>query len=676
MPPYTPLSDTLSAPANLDDTSSWGTIEDFLISHIRIPNLSTPRGLRRAYNEIERIHAELQAFCQLARMRNSPQLLAAVVNILVKLCADSILKEKLCERGLIQNIMDLLEYDLTRDTGLRLLLVFTHDDCRTQGDILEEIARHSGVLTRIVQNHPDDREVTELAVVVLAHVARYVICSVPDTTDRRIEDMGLRDVLLTMLHVLRKPQPSRSLLTHALMSLVTPAQYIPAYCQDNVSLNALFVVLLRANKLTTRATALESILNIQVDPEPDKYDVDLHHLAQALKRAGPPPPTVILASEDCSQSDSSQLYRQSLKYIDAMSQAVRDQDLSALGRSIADIVQRSPSIIEGSWQELEHNVLSNERARAASLTRLPFSLWSDSLPECAKALRLSGAPSDRDAADILDMKYYMIRNRPTEAIALAQETIARNPNHPYAYYVLSLCEDTCEQLRAATKGLRCSIGAPFLRKQLLWRAVESGVWQGFQQILTADDERAQERGAAVLRTAWDHAQTFLAEAAPDAHLRLTMLGWSLLITFALRGSELSQDLSELDHIRREIHETYAVMEFFGYSVRKTRLYKAWNNILDLQDDSLREWGDVVRSCNALNVRMLCSGTGAEHTRHIPGSDEGPVPEVYLGMHRCSRCRALSATLKKCKGCRETYCDTACQKPHWETHKRTCEGRRR
>lgn len=535
------------------------------------PDLSTLRGLRQALSEVDRLHAALDAFRQLAKRRNNPQLVAAVASILIRMCTDSILKEKLFKRGayharmasqpilksfyalgLIRNLMDLLEHDLTRHMGLRLLVVFTEDGCRTRGDILEQIARYGTILTQIVRDHTTDRPVTELAVVILSHAARFVISSAPEAPPgpRQLDDMGLGDMLPTMLHVMRMPQPSRSLLTHALMSLFAPVQHIPAQCKDNDSLNTLFVALLRANQISTRAAALEGILNCQIDSEPDGYDIDFHHLAKTLKHTRPLPSILNLTESDyprwLQQSDSAHLYEQSLRYVEAMSVAARDQDLRRLGRAIADILQSSPLLVEGNWQELEQDVVGDRRV--PSDPQLSFSLWSDTLPECAKALRVSATPLDRDMADILDMSFHMSRGRQAQAAALAQETSARNPNHPYAHYVASLCGDPCQGLRAATDGLRCPDVTPSLRRQLLWRAVESGVWQGFRRILTAaiEDERAQEEGTTVLRTAWNNAQTFLAEAPQDAYSRSTILGWSLLLMITLRGPELSQNLDELE----------------------------------------------------------------------------------------------------------------------------------
>lgn len=434
--------------------------------------------------------------------------------------------------------------------GLQLLLVFAQDGCRTSASVVAEIARYGDVLCRIVQDYPNDHSVTELAVVVLAHTARLVISSVLDAPHRRLDDLGLCRMVPTMLDIIRKPHPTSSLLTHALMSLVTPTQYIPAQCKNHHSLKTLLVALLRARNLTTRATALEGILNIcQTEFEPEKLEIDLHRLAQNLKRAQPPLGLIGLTAEDypswLRHSESSQVYRQSVRYVEAMSQAARDHNLPALGRSIADIVQHSPLTVDGSWEELEQEILAD--GQHASFPLSPSLGW-DNMPECARALRRTGTLADSDAAAILDMKHHMLYNRTQEAAALARQTSARNPEHLYAYYVLSLCGETSEGLRAAIRGLRCAGVTQFLRKQLLWRTVELSIRLGFGQILTAaiEDERAQQEGVALLRNAWRNAQTFLAEAPPDAHLRLTMLGWSMLLVFALRGQELSSHLGELD----------------------------------------------------------------------------------------------------------------------------------
>ncbi|KAI0694247.1 hypothetical protein C8T65DRAFT_557184, partial [Cerioporus squamosus] len=634
--------------SDIDNASRWGSIVPFLTNHIRIPDLSTRRGLRRAYSRIDQLHRDLYSFHQLGRTRNSPQLVAGVASIWIKMCADAILKERLIERGLIDHIVDLLDYDLTRYNGLQILLVFTHDGCRTQGVVLENIARSSSRLSRMLRDHPHDHNVTELGMVVMAHSVRYLLSRAPDD---RPPEIDLKDMMDTVKLILHRPYTSKTLLTHALMSLVTPVQYIPEQCTDD-SLNALLVALLRVQDVRTRTTALEAILILyRADADADKHDVDLERLALSLERPGPRPPFLgEITPQDYSnwleQSESSTLYHSLVEYIEAMSKAARDQDLASLGRTIADIVMRSPAVVEGNWQHLERSGSQLERRR------LPFLRWSDALPECARMLRRSGTRADRDAADILDMKYFMLRDRVEEAVALAKETTTRDPTHVYAHYVVSLCGDTTEGFQAAIQGLQCLQVTTFLRRQMLWRAVEFGAWQGFEYILTSDDEDIQSRdkGVAFLKAAWENAETFLTEAAPDAHLRLTMLGWSLLLTFVLRGAELSEDLREIEASGTiRIDRTTAVMTFFGYSLNNTRLHKARNHILDYHDRSLHEWKSLIKSCNDLHACTVCPSEGTDHHAFTPATADGLLLGD-LGLQRCTWCRAPSAALKKCKGC--------------------------
>ncbi|KAI0703512.1 hypothetical protein C8T65DRAFT_578742, partial [Cerioporus squamosus] len=625
-----------------------------------LTDLSTRHGLRKAYSKIDQLHRKLYSFHRLGKTRNNPHLLAGVASILIKMCADAILKEKLFERGLIDQIIDLLDFELTRGTGLQMLLVFTHDACRTQGVVLENIALRSSRISRMLRDRLHDPNVTEMGVVVMAHSARYLLSRAQDGLDDRLHEMGVNEMMDTMKLILHRPYTSRSLLTHALMSLITPVQYAPEQCKDDASLNALLVALLRVQDVHTRTAATEAILTLyRTESDADQCDVDLGRLALSLEHPGPVPqflgdmpPQVY--SRWLEQSESSTLYGSSAEYVEAMSKAARDQDLASLGRSIADIVKRSPAVVEGNWQQLQRS--GNQLGGRG----LPFSRWSDALPECAKVLRRSGARADRDAADILDMKFFMLRDRAEEAVALAKETIARDPTHVYAHYMVSLCGDTAEGFEAATRGLQCPEVTPFLRKQMLWRAVDFGVWQGFEQILTADEDDIQSRdmGVALLHTAWENAKTFLTEAAPDAHLRLTMLGWSLLLTFVLRGPELSDNLTEIEAILtrgpqpicREIDMTMAVMTFFGYSLNKTRLHQARSHILDYHERSLHEWRSLIRSCDDLHARTLCPCDDIDHRTFTPATGDVPLPDGYLGMQRCSACGALSAALKRCKGC--------------------------
>ena len=54
---------------------------------------------------------------------------------------------------------------------------------------------------------------------------------------------------------------------------------------------------------------------------------------------------------------------------------------------------------------------------------------------------------------------------------------------------------------------------------------------------------------------------------------------------------------------------------------------------------------------------------------VPVDDEA---SKYLGYFRCSACGAFGAKLRACSACHAArYCDEACQKADWRTHKKHC-----
>ena len=94
------------------------------------------------------------------------------------------------------------------------------------------------------------------------------------------------------------------------------------------------------------------------------------------------------------------------------------------------------------------------------------------------------------------------------------------------------------------------------------------------------------------------------------------------------------------------------MRYFGYSINKTRVHNAWNHILQLNDESLRDWRSVITACNRLGAQPLCTGAGEEHQVFMPAA--ASLPDVYAEMQTCSWCGALSIALKKCRGCGEAW----------------------
>ncbi|KAG6833042.1 hypothetical protein H0H87_012053 [Tephrocybe sp. NHM501043] len=98
---------------------------------------------------------------------------------------------------------------------------------------------------------------------------------------------------------------------------------------------------------------------------------------------------------------------------------------------------------------------------------LPFIRWIDALPPCARAIRTRAIGKEEDLADILDIEFYIMKQRIPDAVELARKGLKRNPGQAYFYYAITLSADHTEGQRAAKKGLMYKQITPFVRFQLL-----------------------------------------------------------------------------------------------------------------------------------------------------------------------------------------------------------------
>lgn len=214
-----------------------------------------------------------------------------------------------------------------------------------------------------------------------------------------------------------------------------------------------------------------------------------------------------------------------------MEKCGRDHDLYSLGLTLAQLIPRTEfSISEGVFH----------------IPELPFTMWTDSLPECAKAIRAKGVPSERDLADILDLKFWIMKGGTDHAVEVAKEYIERSPNIAYFYYVASLIGKHSLGLQYAKKGMKCSKITPFLRFQMMQRAVDHAGHLGV--FITQDEHYSPsepEESMAYIASGLEDAATYIAEAPPDSWYLKSVLQWHIVLTLLNRGGEINRDLREV-----------------------------------------------------------------------------------------------------------------------------------
>ncbi|KAI1782938.1 hypothetical protein LXA43DRAFT_904559, partial [Ganoderma leucocontextum] len=640
-------------------------------------DLSTRRGLKRIHKRFEDIYEQLHDVYISARQRQFPLVMAGVVGIMVKMNVDAVLREKLFERGLLEKVFSLLEYDETRLLALQTLLGFTYYEGRSGRAISQELASQHAVMSSFIDAHSDNPPAIELAVTILAHAARSALdpFQAPHNPPHEIFFLP---TYASVMSALRNPANHRlSLLTHALQLLISPIERFPEECQRVPSLPSLLVSLLRSKDIGTRALAAVGIFNLsRVGVEPDRQNVPLGGLGNALRGTVPQPAAFanvprreFLQSLD--NSHAMKLYHASREYLSAMTQAAHDHDFYALGLTLSKVFQQPLLTLEGSWREFEQQV--GVPASSAS----PFTLCSDVLPECARALREKGAPSDLDAADVIEMKFLVMHDRLAEAVVYATQVLEREPRMAFAYYVISLGVDLEDSFSAAKEGLRCPDVTPFLREHLLWRSIDLATRKALTalvQVGSHNDTAVSEchKRQTDVRSALRDAQALIEEMAEDTPLLLTVLGWCIILMVIGEGNDLS--MSDLEPILHKISRTKELMRYFGFSIKKTNIYLAWNSIVEQFVSNTRQWRRLVRAYDDVGGRIghfepqVYEGLATWfECEHALGNGEDTLAQ-------CSVCGSPSAALINCIGCRTTsYCSVNCQRSHREEHQVECEG---
>ena len=437
--------------------------------------------------------------------------------------------------------MPLVERDGSRRVALRALTTVTQHGGL---DIRQEIALHTPILISALQRHPDDLEFAELVMSTMAHAVGAAICSEQKPAAKYIRTLKVPTLLPLVLEWISKPGINVQLLQHALELLAQTSMH---FWQDWMAYPPaieFFVACLRGPDLTSRCCALGGLIRLHASCcEQDQRSNDPNKLVNALQGDFPDHLQDVMMDYGLPRCDAYLTIRSVGDYQNAMMDCTRDCNLYTLGLKLAELILRNEfSIAEGGFQS------PNPRTGKLELLDigLPFKMWTDALPLCAKAIREEGRPAELDLADMLDMKFFIVRSRVSEAVALAKISIQRNSKFPYFYYVVTLGIDIEEGLRCAKKGLKCSNATPFVRFGLMHRAVEIAGNLGICRIQESQEgDKKWEEGVAFLTSSLEDAKTYVAQAPPDARHMKNVIYWYTCLTIAMKGPDMSENLNEL-----------------------------------------------------------------------------------------------------------------------------------
>ncbi|EIW77014.1 hypothetical protein CONPUDRAFT_129170 [Coniophora puteana RWD-64-598 SS2] len=723
---------------DVDDVLGWNALVDLLCERLELPDLSTRSGLKRVHADFDKISERLEDVYK-ANAANE-RILGGIISIYTLMCADSILRNKLFHQGLLAKLMPLISKAQSADCrrlAIRALTTITH---HSGAEIHSEILLEAPALIKVLQEHTDDLVVAENGIATLAHAAGSIMNDITTYGEsgppaKYIRALRAPELLRVVVDAVRRPGATYQLIAHATELLQCLTLRCHRECRACEPAVALVVANLRSSDMFVRCCALGGLLRLEaLSAEQDQRVSDPAKLMAGVRRGFPEHVSDAMVAYGPQRCEVTGMMQCAAVYQRAMVEyaGARERDLHTLGATLADLVLRNEfSIAEGAFGTED---LRTGRQTMDEDLGLGFTRWVDALPLCAGALRVGKHPERADMADILQMKFYVIRQRVMDAVRLAEERIEKGGRtHPYFFYVMTLGTDLTKGLRCAKKALRMGDGmTPFVRFALMHRAVEMAAHLGVERVLdSVVGNRAWEEGIAFLTSALDDAKAYVAQAPPDARHMKNVVYWYVCLMIAVKGPDLALNLNELE-VRgcplvegcvpalQRLRIAEEIGTITGTPPPKTQLRLTMQNILRLYAPAHKEWGKVVRRCDALSEdvaaeearapldeekasgdfaawlgELKLNGDGSDgdgdgdgsgvdgHSDRFGAYGGGgcrPRPHAHpkvapnrVALYRCSWCGNPSAVLRKCSGCEKArYCDQKCQGLHWSSHKGACK----
>ncbi|KAL0958194.1 hypothetical protein HGRIS_000357 [Hohenbuehelia grisea] len=280
-------------------------------------------------------------------------------------------------------------------------------------------------------------------------------------------------------------------------------------CKANQTVLKFIVGGFRSKDWVFRAMCLGGLIRVpRKEAEEDQRQFNLLAMMQGAHRGFPRHISEIMKAYGQSKCEISFTIHAVNLNQRAYAKCSDDHDLYALGITLANLIPQTEfSVGQTGFQARDPGIDS----------RLPFNVWHDALPHCAKAIRAKGNANELDLADFLDIKNAIMKGRLQEGAELARAALARSPDQAYFYYAQTLEAAPIDGLRIAKKGMMCTKISPFLRFQMLYRAVEYASELGMKllQDSGAVNKGSWELGVAFLTSALEVARTFLDNAPPD-----------------------------------------------------------------------------------------------------------------------------------------------------------------
>lgn len=481
------------------------------------------------------------------------------------------------------NVASLLKIESTARLALRIFALIA---CQGDPSSSSVILDHLRDIVAVLEVRPLERDVNELAVVMLARAMKVAPLPIHDLPDTLV----VRVLASSAERILRSPPPSHTTIDHALTLLMGLVQTVPREFDARPESLNVIVACLRSRHLQTRAKALSALVwHARVEDRP--RDLNRFFGGLRLESALPTHLLRILDGYGRENAECTVRGRAHLDWLYAMGEVSATGDLHHFGKTLATLARRHDTFLIGPEWNASMEVRSThpevpgsrwfvgkaqparqlggvtfteivdadafpEWMRRSPPTdaseqppiSLPFSDGITAFAHCARALRQSDRSEDLDDADILEINHLLMVNQQDEGYERARAALTRNPHLSFAHYVLSLSVDREQGLAAAERGLSFPDVSAFERNHMLWTIISHCIQKGLHTLVRAEsgDPTACNNGLELLRRGLEMAETYMREAPPDGRYMLEVLGWYAMLTIVVRGPEVDVSLHDLE----------------------------------------------------------------------------------------------------------------------------------
>ncbi|KAF5340216.1 hypothetical protein D9611_007973 [Ephemerocybe angulata] len=688
---------------DVDHADGWTPAVNLLCRVFELPDMTTRRGLKKILLNFDSIYKKLDTAYQ--RNLSNERIRGSIVGIYAKMSVDALLRNKLFERGLLEKLIPLLEIESTRYMALRALTTVTqHGGVGVRTDI----ALHSDALCKVAEEHPDDPQVGDLVVSILAHCVGAAVegNEGSPTHPKVLNQLNMSRILNTIVQCMNQSSSNRSCIEHGAELIASATLHAPRAYKNAPEATKVLIAGLRSHDWNLRSLCLGGLMRLhKLGSEDDTRQLDPQRLVSVINTM-PGELQDVMMNYGLGNCDIYATLSAAKDFTRAIMAYPQDLNLHSLGLKLAKIIVTTEfSIADGYYETINERTGRREQLNFPGMA---FQRYTDALPVCAKAIRTRGIPGEQDDANVLDIKFKIMRQRVGEAAEQARKALEKNPNFAYYHYAVSLVANHTNGLRAAKKGMKCKTITPFIKFQLMQRAVEHSAELGLTTLQEVrsngeDGDNKWAVGVAFLTSALEDARRYIQEAPPDSRYMKNVTYWFVLLT-AVVSETVTEDLSEVKEALEVLKVADGFSKVLGLGPPKTMLRLTQETVVRLFKQSVAKYSDIFERASGGeklpevapdqmqddlaawldDLHLDCDHPAGEEHGHDHGEHgkEEEKPKKWhthpklnantVSLYRCSHCGNPSASLKKCSGCEKArYCDGTCQKAHWAEHKKRC-----